>query len=158
MKPVAILIMLLALTAPVAAQTTDPADDETPLARWQADHSVVMNADEVDLATFQWIARPVVVFADTAADPRFSEQMELIASNPGALAERDVVIVTDTDPAAGSMVREKLHPRGFSLVLIAKDGTVVLRRPFPQHVRELSRAIDKLPMREQEARDRRTGG
>jgi len=154
MKPVAML--LLALT--FAAQATYAANGETPLARWQTDHTVILNADEVDLTAFQWIARPVVVFADTPADPRFAEQMALIASDPGALAERDVVIITDTDPAAASEAREKLHPRGFALVLIAKDGTVALRKPTPWRVRELMSSIDKMPLREQEARDRHTGG
>jgi len=40
-------------------------------------------------------------------------------------------------------------------VLIGKDGGVKLRKPFPWSVRELSRSIDKMPMRQQELRDRR---
>jgi hypothetical protein len=40
------------------------------------------------------------------------------------------------------------------LALLAKDGTVMLRKPFPWNVREISRSIDKLPLRQQEIRDR----
>ncbi|MHC0053872.1 DUF4174 domain-containing protein [Actibacterium sp. D379-3] len=152
MKTLATLLVLL-LAPLTAAATEAPAD--TPLARWQADPTVIMDAAEVDLTAFQWLARPVVVFADTPADPRFTQQMELLAALPAELATRDVVIVTDTDPAAMSAARKKLRPRGFMLVLIAKDGTVALRKPFPWDVRELSRAIDKMPLRQQEVRDRR---
>ena len=43
------------------------------------------------------------------------------------------------------------------LVLIGKDGSVYLRKPFPWSVREIGRSIDKMPLRQQEIRDRRTG-
>ena len=71
-------------------------------------------------------------------------------ARPEALADRDVVILIDTDPAARSDVRTQLRPRGFSMVLLAKDGTVVLRKPSPWDVREIRRAIDKLPLRQDE--------
>ena len=65
-----------------------------------------------------------------------------------------MVVITDTDPAAKSELRTKLRPRGFMLALIGKDGTVKLRKPFPWDVRELSRTIDKMPLRKQEIRSR----
>jgi len=34
--------------------------------------------------------------------------------------------------------------------LIGKDGMVKLRKPFAWNMRELSRVIDKMPMRQQE--------
>ncbi|MDP5308005.1 DUF4174 domain-containing protein [Paracoccus sp. 2205BS29-5] len=99
---------------------------------------------------FLWTARPVVVFADTPDDPAFREQMQALRSRPGMLAERDVVVITDADPAAASPWRRQLHPRGFSLVVIDKDGQVKQRKPAPWDVREISRAIDKFPLRRQE--------
>ncbi|MCY4333324.1 MAG: DUF4174 domain-containing protein [Litoreibacter sp.] len=113
---------------------------------------------DANLNDFLWEKRPIVVFADTARDPAFIRQLELLEDRPEALAERDVVILTDTDPNELSDLREKLRPRGFMLVLIGKDGDVKLRKPFPWSVRELSRAIDKMPMRQQEIRDRRADG
>ena len=41
------------------------------------------------------------------------------------------------------------------LALIDKDGGVKLRKPFPWDVREITRSIDKMPLRQQELRDRR---
>ena len=112
----------------------------------------ILDARDVDLEAFKWVARPVVVFADTPNDPRFLDQLAMIEARPDMLAERDVVVVTDTDPAARSAVRERLRPRGFALVIIDKDGTVNLRKPSPWAVREISHAIDKLPLRREEMR------
>ena len=110
---------------------------------------------ESNLNDFLWEKRPIVVFADTDRDPAFIRQLELLEARADALNERDVVILTDTDPSTLTPLREKLRPRGFMLVLIGKDGDVKLRKPFPWSVRELSRAIDKMPMRQQEIRDRK---
>ncbi len=50
-------------------------------------------------------------------------------------------------------VRTTLRPRGFSLVIVDKDSRVMLRKPDPWDVREISRAIDKTPLRQQEVRE-----
>ena len=124
----------------------------TPVEAWQAAPETVFDAAEVSLDDFQWLARPLVVFADSTADPRFREQMELLAARPADLIERDVVIIVDTDRANTSDIRRKLRPRGFQITLIGKDGGVKLRKPFPWDVRELSRQIGKMPLRQQEIR------
>lgn len=145
-------LVFAGLLAPVAAAqepVQEPAADATPALQ-------ILPADGLDLKDFLWVARPVVVFADSPADPRFGEQMELLAALPAELAERDVVVITDTDPAAQSAVRKALRPRGFMLALLGKDGAVYLRKPFPWDVRELTRSIDKLPLRQQEVEARRS--
>lgn len=146
------LAILISIAAPAMAAD---ASVEIPSAveAWQADPAQVLDASEVTLDDFRWIARPVVVFADTAADPRFRQQMDLLAARTEELVDRDVVVIMDTDPAARTSVRTQLRPRGFMLALIAKDGTVMLRKPFPWDVREITRSIDKLPLRKQEIRD-----
>jgi hypothetical protein len=78
--------------------------------------------------------------------------MRLIAADMGSLALRDVIVITDTDPAARSALRRELRPRGFNLVLIDKDGRVNLRKAEPWDVREISRQIDKMPLRQEEIR------
>lgn len=118
------------------------------------DPPIVFSSDEANLNEFLWIKRPLIVFADTPADPRYVQQMEYISQRLDDLAARDVVVLTDTDPAAGSDLRKKFRPRGFMLVLTGKDGTIYLRKPFPWDVREISRTIDKLPTRQQEMRER----
>lgn len=116
---------------------------------------MIQSATDTTLEDWIWVRRPIVVFADNAADPRYVQQMELLTERLDALEERDVVVITDTDPAARSSVRKKLRPRGFALTIIAKDGTIIARKPSPWSVREITRSIDKQPLRQQEARDRR---
>ena len=78
------------------------------------------------------------------------QQLEFLEDRSAELEARDVVILVDSDPAAKSALRKKLRPFDFQLVLLGKDGKVVLRKPRPWDVRELMRAIDKIPLRKQE--------
>ncbi len=157
----ALLIAALMGTAlPATAQDvteTAVADamDMSVMERWQADPATVFDAAEIDPSALQWVLRPLVVFADTPNDPRFQQQMDRLLADPEALAERDVILITDTDPDAESALRIQLRPRGYMMALVAKDGRVALRKPSPWSVRELSRSIDKMPLRQQEIADRR---
>jgi len=150
-------LILYAALAAILPLTLWATEAPTALSRWQAEPGTVFEASETTLDEFLWLARPVVVFADSPADPRFAEQMTLIEDRISELTDRDVVVITDTDPAAKSAIRMKLRPRGFMIALVAKDGRVNLRKPTPWDVRELSRAIDKMPLRQQEIRDANTG-
>ncbi|PKP70595.1 MAG: methylmalonyl-CoA epimerase [Alphaproteobacteria bacterium HGW-Alphaproteobacteria-4] len=139
MKPLYILVLSAFLPIAAAAQEAPAVPDFVPL-----------DAAEATVAELLWLKRPIVVFADSPADPAFATQMRMLAENPAALEERDVVVITDTDPAARSEWRLKLRPRGFSLVLLDKDLEPELRKPLPWDVREITRAIDKFPLRRQE--------
>jgi len=132
-----------------------------PVSVWAADGTataeaaLIHPAGDTELSTFLWINRPIIVFADTPADPRFQEQLDKLTSEAERLRDRDVVVLTDTDPSARNPARQQLHPRGFQFVLIDKDGSVMLRKPFPYSVREITRSIDKTPMRLREVEERR---
>ncbi|MCP5088793.1 MAG: DUF4174 domain-containing protein [Rhodobacteraceae bacterium] len=102
------------------------------------------------LDEYLWKNRPIVVFSDTPQDPRFIRQMNLLTADESELTIRDIIVLTDTDPSAQSDLRLKLRPRGFMLVLVGKDGKVKLRKPNPWSIREISRAIDKWPLRRDE--------
>jgi len=142
-----ILTLVLAAFIPFAALATDAT--QSPV------EDVIRPAGDSDLSEFLWINRPVVVFADSPADPRFQQQIDLLRQGEDMLRDRDVVVLTDTDPAANSPVRLKLRPRGFQMVQVDKDGVVKLRKPHPWSVREITRSIDKTPMRIREVEDRR---
>lgn len=143
MKPALALILFLCSTlAAAAAETDNPVLEPIPAAN-------------VALEELLWLKRPVVVFADNPNDPAFQTQLRYLAEDPAELIKRDVVIITDTDPGIPSEVRSKLRPRGFSMVLLDKDGDVKLRKPLPWSVREIVHAIDKFPLRRQEIRDER---
>ncbi|OIP83593.1 MAG: hypothetical protein AUK37_07055 [Rhodobacterales bacterium CG2_30_65_12] len=139
--------------APVGAEAVAPVgeEDDKP-----APGLVITEAGEQALDDFLWLARVLVIFADSENDPRFVQQMENIMERSDELFTRDVVVITDTDPSVLSPIREALRPRGFALVLIGKDGQRYLRKPLPWDVREISRSIDKMPLRQQELQDSRT--
>ncbi len=156
-RDVLICLLGLAIAVPALASAQEtPGETPPPADIWREDPTTVFDARDVDISDFRWIARPVVVFADSENDPAFQRQIELLADRAEALAVRDVVVVTDTDPDRLSDVRRQLRPRGFMLALMGKDGGVKLRKPFPWDVREITRSIDKMPMRRQEIRERST--
>ena len=154
----AMMYIRLAAAASVLAATSLHAQATTVLERWEEDRTQVFDAAEISKDDLQWIARPLVVFADTPNDPRFQQQMDRLLADLDDLAERDVIIITDTDPSAETELRTALRPRGYMMALIGKDGRVALRKPAPWSVRELSRSIDKMPLRQQEIADRRVLG
>lgn len=156
MRNVLTCIMLLAF-GPAAAQDAAPAatPTQTLVAATAAEATDGVFLDPVpdSIEDLRWIKRVVAIFADSPNDPLFRRQMEALHADPGPLSYRDVVVVTDTDPAADSTLRQTFRPRGFMLVLVGKDGQIKLRKPMPWDVRELSRVIDKSPIRQQELRD-----
>ena len=150
--------------APAAVE--DPAADglempseevapEDPVAAWEADHTAILPAEGIELGDFEYVARPFVIFADSPRQPQLEEQVRLLEADLEALALRDVVVILDTDPDARTAVRRELRPRGFGVVLVDKDGRVTLRRPAPLSVREIARAIDRSPIRQEEVRSGR---
>lgn len=114
----------------------------------------VLAQEPVDLESYLWEKRPIVVFANSDQDPSFKRQIRFFENRAEELEERDVVVLVDTDPTFDSELRQELRPRGFTLVLIGKDGGVKLRKPRPWTVREIGRVIDKMPIRQEEM-DRR---
>lgn len=147
-----IFAVVLTLLIPLTAQAADPA--LAPATPAQAD-AMFRPVGDTTLDSFKWVARPVIVFADSPADPRFQQQIDLLMDDVDMLADRDVIVLTDTDPAAKSPIRQKLRPRGFQMVLVDKDGAVKLRKPAPWSVREITRSIDKTLMRQREVEERR---
>lgn len=146
-----ILPLLLAFPAPFpASAASDEPVSVGALPAQQAAPGPGAEQAPPTLEELRWVARPLVIFADTENDPRFRQQMELLTKYTEDLAVRDVVVLVDTDAGVLSPLRRELRPRDFTVVLIDKDGTVVQRRPAPTTVREISRTIDRLPSRRQE--------
>ncbi len=125
-KLLPVLLTALMLTFPGSGQAQD---NDSIIDNLSAD--MIRSAEDVTLEEFLWIKRPLVVFADSPADPRYVQQMQFLTRDLNALDFRDVVIITDTDPAARSSVRTALRPRGFMLTIIDKDGGVKQRKPLP---------------------------
>jgi hypothetical protein len=144
------------VTAPEADGLEMPIEEvapEDPVAAWEADPTAILPAEGIDLYAFEYVARPLVIFADSPRQPQVQEQVRLLEADLASLGLRDVVIILDTDPEARTAVRRELRPRGFGIVLVDKDGRVTFRRPEPLSVREIARAIDRTPIRQEELRN-----
>lgn len=142
-----LLPIVLTVFFGTAAQAADKPDAADPFA--------YIDAEVSDLSEFVWEKRPIIIFADSPNDPNFNLQLAYLHDRVADMVERDIVVLTDTDPAGDSPLRAKLRPRGFMLVLVGKDGSVALRKPLPWDMRMLSRTIDKMPVRQREIRERR---
>ncbi len=138
--------ILIATPGLVAAQESMPTEAVSVQSEAEA---------QPDLADLLWVARPLVVFADSPNDPRFGQQLDMLDAGAEELGDRLVVVLTDSDPEANGPLRRELRPRGFGLVLIDTDGSVIQRRPALTTVRELTGIIDRLPSRRQEIGSRR---
>ncbi|MGB1234651.1 MAG: DUF4174 domain-containing protein [Planktomarina sp.] len=132
-----------------------PAFAETTVDDWRQNPAAPIAAADINISDFKWQARPVIVFADSRFDPAFIQQMEYLAEGERDLIDRDIVWIVDTDTVNTSDLRQKLRPHGFGMVLIGKDGGVKLRNALPWDLREISRVIDKMPMRQLEVEERR---
>ena len=161
MKAVARRPFLAALALAIPAFTLSAWADEAPATvdpSGEPPDFAPVPASEVVEADLHFLRRPVVVFADSPNDPAFVRQMELLARYYDELAARDVILVTDTDPANPSALRKKLRPRGFSLVLMDKDWKPSIRKPLPWEGREIINSIDKMPIARNEALERNPAG
>jgi hypothetical protein len=133
----------LALTLVALAATVTVA--QTQAAAVQAERPSQPALDDL-----VWVARPLVVFADSPNDPGLQQQLRMLNEQIEDLIDRDVVVLTDSAPAEEGPLRQELRPRGFGIVLIDKDGTVVRRFPSPVSAREIVNQIDRLPSRREE--------
>lgn len=143
-------LAVLALALPALLSLSARAEDVIAFAP--------VDAAEVVEGDLLYVLRPVIVFADSPNDPAFLRQMELLARSYDAFAARDVILITDTDPANPSALRKKLRPRGFSLVLMDKDWKPSIRKPLPWEGREIVNSIDKMPIARTEALEKNPAG
>lgn len=105
---------------------------------------------EKTLASLKWKARPVVVLSDRRDDPRIAKQLSSLDAAKPALAERDIQLLEETEPDGALHRQLGAAKRGFSVVLVGKDGGV--KRVWRDLVdpRRIFEAIDQMPMRREE--------
>jgi hypothetical protein len=118
-------------------------------------------ADQMD--DLAWSARPIIVFAATADDPRAAEQLELLNRDSAALSERDIVVIAvwpdqvrsdaDLDVTPESLrTRYGIEAGTFAVLLVGKDTGVKRRADNVVSPDALYSQIDSMPMRQREMR------
>lgn len=101
-----------------------------------------------DLAQYRWHNRPLVIFAPSKTDPAYVAQMAMLEKQKAELADRDIIVLSDTSPTANGTLRKQLNPKAFEVVLVGKDGGMKLRETTPLDTEVLFSTIDKMPMRQ----------
>jgi hypothetical protein len=113
------------------------------------------------LANEQWQHRVLLVYAPSEVSAELQRQRTELANNAAASRERDVIVrelFGDELPKEDrSFLQHALYVQhdDFQVLLIGKDGGVKLRRTTPIPIKELFDTIDSMPMRQDEARQRK---
>ena len=102
------------------------------------------------LEPYRWNNRLLLVFAPSPNDALILEQLAELEAARSGLIERDLLVLTDTDPERGSDLRYELEIKGFQVLLVGKDGGVKIRSRTPVRTEALFATIDAMPMRQQE--------
>ena len=118
----------------------------------------------LDLDTFQWKNRLVLIFAPSSTDHSYLNQKDGFAGKEDELDDRDIIVfeLIETGP---SMMGEELltneqqsylrHTFGipaadYSFILLGKDGTIKLRAKQVVPSSDVFDLIDRMPMRQEE--------
>lgn len=118
----------------------------------------------LNLSRFGKRTRTLLIFAPSRSDLRYQKQLRELAGCAAELQDRDVAELHILASGAGgsvvpsdaSMLRTLLRiKRGqFRVVLLGKDGNVVVSETAPIAASELIECIDEMPVRRQELRRR----
>ena len=121
---------------------------------------------QVDLGTYRWKKRLVLVFAASAEDSSYQRQKNEFEGKLHELADRDIIVIELpksgkstigeqplTDKQQSFLRGEFKVPVGdFAFILIGKDGTVKLRSNQTVLSGDIFALIDSMPMRREEMR------
>lgn len=103
--------------------------------------------ETASLEQYQWRSRPVVIFAPSEKDADYVRQIAMLEKSKADLADRDIIVLSDTSPAASGQLRTQFKPEGFEVILVGKDGGVKMRQKTPVTSEDLLSTIDRMPMR-----------
>jgi len=125
--------------------------------------------EQIDLDTYRWRNRLLIVFADSRQDNEFRQQAEMWSGQERGVEGRDMVLMhllleeageigssqISPEAAAGLRRRTDVPAEGFCVLLIGKDGGVKLRSSKPVSPDEVFALIDAMPMRQAELKRKR---
>jgi hypothetical protein len=124
--------------------------------------------DQVDLRSYQWKNRLLILFAPSEGDLAYQSFKEQLQGWAEEVQDRDLLIFHVLETGEGRLAHLSLNkeqvlflrnkfsikPGQLTAILIGKDGEVKLRRELPVELSEIFLIIDAMPMRQQEIRER----
>lgn len=125
MRPAFAAILAVALL-PTAAAHADPLDDA------------------------KGHARPIVVLSDSRDDPRVAKQISALDGTRPELTNRNIQVLREADGQGPLHKKLGVAEKGFSVVLVGKDGTVKKVWKDPVDPKQIFTIIDAMPMRRDE--------
>jgi hypothetical protein len=121
------------------------AGTEPPILAFAGLEALLPETPSSDLGSYAGHATLIVIFADTPDDAEFTAQLDILRPHAEALADLNVVLLTDTSPSENGPLRQALRPRGFRLLLINSEGTLTQRRATVTDAQRLIRQIGQMP-------------
>jgi hypothetical protein len=119
----------------------------------------------LNLQSYQWKNRLLLVSAPSENTPEYQQQMQLFSDQTAAFADRDLLLIelfsNGTSRINGntinsedvSQVKQQFDiGNEFSIILVGKDGTAKRRETTPVEPTAIFQQIDAMPMRQQEMR------
>ena len=95
----------------------------------------------------------MVILAPNAADSDYRSQTGEVQQNAEGFRDRDLVVLSETEPDGELHKKFKLSGTSFRVLLIGKDGQVVVTDSKSIKSERLFALIDAMPMRQKEMRD-----
>lgn len=123
--------------------------------------------EQVDLSSYQWKRRLLILFAPSEKEQGYQSLREQIERRFQEVQGRDLVIfhifeTGESHATESSLTKGQvfLLRKQFSIksgqriaILIGKDGEVKLRKALPADLSEIFSVIDAMPMRQREIRE-----
>jgi len=118
----------------------------------------------LDLNTYQWKNRLLLLFASSEEDQAYLTLKKEIDRQAMEVKDRDLLISYVLERGESRIGQERLSPDQalflkkhlsvpsgrFTIILIGKDGAEKIRQESPVDLKEIFAIIDAMPMREQE--------
>jgi hypothetical protein len=118
----------------------------------------------VDLNTYQWKNRLLLLFASSEEDPAYLTLKKEIDRQAVEVKDRELLVFYVLERGESRLDQERLSPDQalflkkhlsvpsgrFTIILIGKDGGEKIRQESPIDLKEIFAIIDAMPMRQQE--------
>ncbi|MCC5941958.1 MAG: DUF4174 domain-containing protein [Balneolaceae bacterium] len=122
---------------------------------------------DVNLSDYRWENRVLILYANSALDDQYTNQMQVFSNHRDGMEERDLIIISlfnegssflgdktislqSTESLIGKFAPDE---ETYKLILIGKDGGVKLQSESTITAENLFGLIDSMPMRRQEMRN-----
>ena len=120
--------------------------------------------DSIDLNTYQWKNRLLLLFASSEEDQAYLTLKKEIDRQAMEVKDRDLLVFYVLERGESRLDKERLTPDQalflkkrlsvppgrFTIILIGKDGGEKIRQESPVDLKEIFATIDAMPMRQQE--------